>query len=74
MAQGTIKILVESDFSSNLTHFLTIIGGSAHHWGGGGGARALPKRYKVTPLSSSDVCFSVIHSGTYLVQYLLKDI
>ena len=32
-AQGTIKILMELDFYSNLTPFLTNIGGSAHHWG-----------------------------------------
>ena len=35
--QGTVKILIKSDFSSDLTRFLAIIGG--------GGARALPKRY-----------------------------
>ena len=44
---------LKSDFSSDLTPFLTIIGrgvqlnigGSAHDWGGGG-ARALPDTYK----------------------------
>ena len=40
-AQGTIKVLLKSDFSSDLTHFHATIGGRE---------RALPKRYKVTPL------------------------
>ena len=59
-AQGTIKILMESDFSSNLTHLLSKLGGSAHHWGRtqptleGLGAR--PKRYEVTPLSEGCIC------------------
>ena len=41
-AQGTIKIRMKSDFSSDLTHFITIIGG--------GGSREVPKKYTVTPL------------------------
>ena len=40
-ARCTIKILPKSDLSSDLTHFLATIGG----------ARALPKRYKATPMS-----------------------
>ena len=54
-AQGTIKFLMKSDFSSDLTHFLTIIGGRAQPIMGGrpkvgGGAQAFPNRYKVRPL------------------------
>ena len=48
-AQGTIKILLKSDFSSDLTHFRAMIGVS-----GGGGA--LPKRYEVTALTGTLGC------------------
>ena len=47
-AQGTIKTLLKSDFSSDLTHFFAIIGDL-------GGEP--PKRYKVTPLRLGTVCF-----------------
>ena len=40
-AQGTIKILLKSDFSSGLTHFLAIIGGE--------GTRASKKDIKLGP-------------------------
>ena len=54
-AQGTIKILMNVYFSSDLNLFLTIIGGSAKHGGGLGsilrGGRAISNRYKVTSLS-----------------------
>ena len=43
-AQDTIKILMKSDFSSDLTPFLTINGAQPIIGGGGGGS------YKVTPL------------------------
>ena len=39
IAQGSIKIMLKLDFSSDLTHFLAIIGGGG-----------LPKRYNATPL------------------------
>ena len=41
-AQGTIKILLDTDFTSDLDHFLhTIVGAQLNI----GGAQALPKRY-----------------------------
>ena len=53
-AQGAIKILMKSDFSSDSTHFLTTIGGLSPTLGTqskmGGGGSSTPKRYKVTPL------------------------
>ena len=46
-AQGsTIKILLDTDFTSDLAHFLHNIVGAQLNIGG---AQALPKRYKVTP-------------------------
>ena len=46
-AQGTIKILMDTDFTSDLAHFLHNIRGAQLNIGGG---EALPKRYgKVTP-------------------------
>ena len=49
-AQGTIKILMDTDFTSDLAHFLHNIGGAQLNIGGN---EALPKRYKVTPISTS---------------------
>ena len=43
--QGTIKILLGTDFTSDLAHFLHNIVGAQLNIGG---AQALPKRYKVT--------------------------
>ena len=67
-AQGTTKIPIESDFSSNLTTFHAnigggggaqpIIGGSTQHWGGGGLGPS-QKRYKVTPLLISFFTFYI---------------
>ena len=57
--QGTIKILMESDFPSDLTPFLaSIIGAQPNNQGLstilGGGAQALPKRNKVTALRTNN--------------------
>ena len=55
-SQGTIKILMKSDFSSNLTPFLPLLGGGglSPRLGGIsprlGEAQAFPKTYKVAPL------------------------
>ena len=50
--QGTMKVLMSLDFTSDLTPFLIIIGkGDQPSIGGGGGH---PKRYKVTPLDNRD--------------------
>ena len=53
-AEGTIRILMESDFSSYLTLFLTNIGGSAHYWGlrptlGAGGLGPSNRYLKLRP-------------------------
>ena len=49
-AQGTIKILLKSDFSSDLTHFLAIIGGGGGGRGeGGGGGVPSQRDIKVRP-------------------------
>ena len=53
-ARGTIKILLKSDFSPNLTNFSIFGGGFSPTLRG---ARALPKRYKV---SSSAVGASLL--------------
>ena len=44
-AQGAIKILLDTDFTSDLAQFLYNIGGAQLNIRG---ALALPKRYKVT--------------------------
>ena len=50
-AQGTTKILLNTDFTSDLAHFFhSIVGGQPNV----GGAQTLPKRYKVTPMGSGD--------------------
>ena len=46
-AQGTIKILLNTNFTSDLAHFLQNIVGAQLNIGG---AQALPKRYTVTPM------------------------
>ena len=46
-AQGTIKILMDTDSTSYLTHFLHNIVGAQLNFGG---AQALLKRYTVTPM------------------------
>ena len=46
-AQGTIKILLNTDFTSDLAHFLHNIVGAQLNIAG---AQALPNRYKVTPM------------------------
>ena len=46
-AEGTIKILQETDFTSDLVHSLHNILGAQLNIEG---AQALPKRYKVTPM------------------------
>ena len=45
----TIKILIGTDFSSNLTRFLVNVKGAQLNIGG---AEALRKRYKVTPYAA----------------------
>ena len=65
-AQGTIKILMESDFSSNLTPFLTNIGGISPSlggggsaqlwWGGGGGLEPCQKDIKLRPWVLECIC------------------
>ena len=62
-AQDTIKIMMESDFSSNLTPFLTNIGGLNPRLGG----RALPKKYKVTPLAQ--IFFSALFDPCVPAEY-----
>ena len=57
--QGTIKILMKSDFSSDLP-LLTIIGGSAQHWGaqpmiGGGGLGHSKSDIKLRPCKQGEV-------------------
>ena len=59
-AQGTIKVMLKSDFSSDLIHFLAIIGG-------GGG---LPKRYKATPSADSVLQCFFRTTRTYRVIFL----
>ena len=55
-AQGTIKVLINSGLSSELTPFLAIIGwdqpgiGGSTQNGDREGTRALSKRCKITPL------------------------
>ena len=51
-AQGTIKILLNMDFTSYLAHFLHSIVGAQLNIEG---AQVLPKRYKVTPMPSMTV-------------------
>ena len=46
----TIKILLDTDFTSYLAHFLHNIVGAQLNIGG---AQALPKGYKVTPMLGS---------------------
>ena len=68
-AQGAIKILMESKFSSNLTSFLSNNGGLRSSWGELRPtlrAQALPKRHKVTPPLSQ----LVVPSPT-LTQFIL---
>ena len=45
--QGTIKILLDTDFTSDFVHFLHNIVGAQLNIGS---VQALPRRYKVTPM------------------------
>ena len=48
-AQGTIKILLDTDFTSDLAHFLHSIRGAQLNIGD---AQALLERYEVTPMTA----------------------
>ena len=71
--QGTIKILMGTDFTSYLVHFLHNIGGAQLNIGG---AQALSQRYKVTPMLAPEeryerLLFVLLRNYVFCTQTML---